>query len=104
MKAIEKFLKVVANNEFVEGHEVLEEQWHLYKKCHDKENESKILKGLINASTALALATKGKSEGAAKVWLTFEKYRPLLQTTACENLPLYKEAETLLDAKKHLFM
>ena len=104
MQAIENFLKVVSNNEFVDGHEVLEELWHLYKKCSEKENEAKILKGLINASTSLALASKGKLEGAQRVWQTFEKYRPLLNTTSCENIHLYKEAEALLDAKKSLYM
>ncbi|MDD2383197.1 MAG: DUF309 domain-containing protein [Sulfurospirillaceae bacterium] len=104
MLAIENFLKVVSKNEFVEGHEVLEELWHLYKKCYEKENEGKILKGLINASTALALASKGKMDGAQRVWQTFEKYRPLLRTTPCKDLPLYQEAEALLDMKKRLFM
>jgi hypothetical protein len=104
MQAIENFLKVVSNNEFVEGHEVLEAPWHRYKKCPEKENEAKILKGLINASTALALAMQGKKEGAQRVWQTFEKYRPLLNTTTCKNIGLYKEAEALLDAKKCLYM
>ena len=73
MKAIEEFLKVVENEEFVEGHEVLETQWHLLKKIPEMEDEAKILKGLINASTALALACKGKVQGALQVWQTYEQ-------------------------------
>jgi hypothetical protein len=43
-------------------------------------------------------------DGAQRVWQTFEKYRPLLRTTPCKDLPLYQEAEALLDMKKRLFM
>lgn len=32
MNAIESFLMVVANNQFVDGHEVLEEEWKRLKK------------------------------------------------------------------------
>lgn len=104
MQAIEDFLNLVANNAFVQGHEVLEELWKEYKKTPGKEDEGKILKGLINASTALALAVKGKSEGAHRVWQTFEKYRPLLRTTPCEALEHYLKAEQLLESKKSLYM
>lgn len=104
MKAIEHFLDVVEKDEFVEGHEVLETDWHRLKKLPEYENEAKILKGLINASTALALACKGKKEGAKQVWQTYEKYAPLIDTTPSTYTELYKEAQALLLRKYALYM
>ncbi len=104
MESIDIFLKVVENDEFVEGHEVLEESWKELKKNPDTLDESKILKGLINGSTAIALKLRGKDKGAQTVWTTFEKYRPLIKATKCKNTEKYKEAEKLLDRKKKLYM
>ena len=102
MKAIEQFLEVVEREEFVEGHEVLEVQWHLLKKSSGFEDEAKILKGLINASTALALACKGKMDGALQVWQTYEKYAPLIASPPCEDRHLYEQAQALLQQKYDL--
>ncbi len=104
MEAIKHFLDVVENDEFVEGHEVLESDWHRLKKLPEYENEAKILKGLINASTALALACKGKKEGANQVWKTYEKYAPLIDTTPSLHTNLYKEAQKLLLHKYAIYM
>ena len=104
MKNIDKFLKVVANNEFVEGHEVLEDDWRELKKSQETLDESKILKGLINGSTALALKNLGKEKGAKTVWATFEKYRPLIHSKICDDSAKYKQAEQLLDEKYKLYM
>ncbi|ACZ11290.1 DUF309 domain-containing protein [Sulfurospirillum deleyianum] len=104
MKAIEHFLEVVSKDEFVEGHEVLEEEWKRLKHTPMFENEAKILKGLINASTALALACKGKKEGAIRVWQTYEKYAPLIQITPSESQALYQKAQKLLAQKYTLYM
>lgn len=104
MHVLEEFLNVLRRDEFVEGHEILEEEWHRLKKLPDYENEAKILKGLINASTALALARKGKNEGAVRVWQTFEKYAPLIDTVDSTLTPLYKEATKLLYEKHFRYM
>lgn len=101
LEAMEDFLNVVANNLFVEGHEVLEEEWKRLKTKPEYDNEAKILKGLINASTALALACKGKKEGALRVWQTYEKYAPLIEHTASPYTPLYQKAKTLLKRNTH---
>lgn len=104
MLAIEHFLEVVENDEFVEGHEVLEEDWHRLKKLSEYTDEAKILKGLINASTALALACKGKKEGAVRVWQTYEKYAPLIECTPSSHTAMYREAQALLLRKYALYM
>lgn len=104
MTAIEHFIEVVSRDQFVEGHEVLETEWHRLKKIPEQEDEAKILKGLINASTALALACKGKVEGAQRVWQTYEKYAPLIQETHSLMKPRYEEAKKLLLSKKAFYM
>lgn len=104
MEAIKEFLNVVGNNEFVEGHEVLETEWHRLKKIPELSDEAKILKGLINASTSLALACKGKKEGALRVWQTYEKYAPLIDVTPSICTAYYKEAQELLLRKYALYM
>lgn len=99
MEVLNLFLKVVEAEDFVEGHEVLEEMWREWKKDPLKKEESFILKGLINGSTALALKRLGRESSALQVWETFEKYRPLIHTLSSIHTPLYKKAESLLDTK-----
>ncbi len=96
MKELNEFLHVVGINDFVEGHEVLEVPWKKYKKIPELKEESLILKGLINGSTALALKVKGKDEPAIRVWATFLKYLPLIETIKTEHTFLYKKARDLL--------
>ena len=96
MKEFKEFLNAVQNNEFVKGHEILEELWKEYKKIESLKDEAYILKGLINASTALALKVKEKDDGAKRVWATFLKYSPLIDKINSKNLPFYKESKELL--------
>jgi len=99
MKELQKFLQVVNNNEFVEGHEVLEIKWKEWKNIPAKREESFILKGLINGSTALALKVMKRDEPALRVWGTFLKYAPLIDDVDSSFTSLYKEAQTLLYQK-----
>jgi hypothetical protein len=103
MKDLEKFMQVVTNNEFVEGHEVIEDQWKIWKKIPELKEESLILKGLINGSTALALKVKGRDDPANRVWKTFEKYSPLIDSVDSQFTPMYKKARELLHQKYELF-
>jgi len=99
MKELNEFLNIININDFVEGHEVLEIPWKKYKKESALKEESYILKGLINGSTALALKVKGKHEPSLRVWSTFLKYSPLIETVDSETTPLYKKAQKLLHVK-----
>ena len=101
IEALHQFITLVKNDDFVEGHEILETDWRKLKKISGKENEANILKGLINGSTALALSRLGKEVGAKLVWDTFEKYAPLIDTTPSEATSLFYEAKALL-YEKHL--
>ena len=104
LNSIDTFMEALKKEEFVEGHEVLEDEWRKLKSNPETLEESKILKGLINGSTALALKNLGKEKGAYTVWATFEKYRPLIKSEICKNSEKYKNAEKLLDEKYNLYM
>ena len=104
MKDIKKFLEAIRKEEFVEGHEVLEDRWRELKKNPETLDESKILKGLINGSTALALKIMGKETGAKTVWSTFEKYRSLIKSQSYANSKYYQKAEKALDDKYKQYM
>ncbi len=99
MKDIEKFIKALQDEDFVEGHEVLEERWKELKNSPQTLDESKFLKGLINGSTAIALKLRGKEDGAKRVWQTYTKYKPLIDDIKSEDLKLYKEAIDLLEER-----
>ena len=99
MKDLDVFMDVIAQEDFVEGHECLEERWREWKNDPEKREESFILKGLINGATALALERLGRSGPAQQVWGTFEKYRPLIRTIESPYSKRYEAAETLLDQK-----
>ncbi len=94
--AIDRFIFAVENGYFVEAHELLEDDWNLYKKQGQKE-KALVLKGLINGATALALYyVKKRPEGYRKVWPAFLKYIPLLDEVEFENKDKFYEAKNLL--------
>ncbi len=104
MRELKEFLQIVQNNDFVEGHEVLENKWKEWKKNPAQRDESFILKGLINGSTALALKVRKKDLPSIRVWNTLLKYSPLIDKIDSKYTPLYKEARGLLHVKyKELF-
>lgn len=99
MKDLEKFLHVVKEEDFVEGHEVIEDRWREWKNIPELREESFILKGLINGSTALALKRMGRDKPANMVWDTYLKYEPLIDTIQSKDTKLYKKARELLHVK-----
>ena len=52
--AIDRFIFAIENGYFVEAHELLEDDWNMYKK-QGQTKKALMLKGLINGATALAL-------------------------------------------------
>lgn len=99
MEKLNLFIKTVNDNNFIEGHEVLEDTWKEWKKIETLKEESLILKGLINGSTALALKVKNRDDGAKRVWKTFLKYSPLIEQIDSKYKSEYKKAEKLLYEK-----
>jgi hypothetical protein len=94
--AIDRFIFAIENGYFVEAHELLEDDWNLYKKQGQKE-KALVLKGLINGATALALYfIKKRPLSYEKVWPAFLKYIPLLDEIELENKEKFYEAKEIL--------
>ena len=95
--AIDRFIFAIENGYFVEAHELLEDDWNMYKK-QGEINKALVLKGLINGATALALYhIKKKEEGYKKVWPVFNKYIPLLDTVELSNKEKFYKAKEILN-------
>lgn len=100
--AIDRFIYAIENGYYVEAHELLEDDWKIYKK-EGKREKALVLKGLINGATALALFhIKKKPEGHLKVWPAFEKYLPLLDKVELENKDRFYLAKKILIEKNNL--
>lgn len=94
--AIKRFIYALEEGLYVEAHELLEEDWKVYKKNEEKD-KAKALKGLINGATALALYfIKNRPEGYKKVWPVFEKYKDLLELMEKEEINNFYKARDLL--------
>lgn len=94
--AIDRFIFAIENGYFVEAHELLEDDWNLYKKQGQKK-KALVLKALINGATALALYfIKRKPEGYKKVWPVLFKYIDFLDEIELENKDKFYKAKELL--------
>ncbi len=102
MLLIDEFIEDIKSERFVKAHEVLETSWKELKKTNKE--EANLQKGLINATTAIALKLKGKEEGAYRVWETYLKYKPLINTTKSNLSEKYKIAEKILKKKYDKYM
>ena len=97
--AIDLFIQAIQKNEFVQAHELLEDDWKLYKKKEMKKH-AKALQGLINGATALALLhIKKRPHAYVKVWKVFEKYKVLLDEIELENMDRFILAKQILEQK-----
>ena len=99
---IDLFIQAIEKNEFVQAHELLEEDWKTYKK-RDMKRHAKALQGLINGATALALLhIKKRPHAYIKVWKVFEKYKILLDQIELENIDKFIEAKEILEQKNKI--
>ena len=93
---IDEFIALILNKQFVEAHEVLEHDWKELKKAGEKD-KAKFIQGLINGTTAVALFYKGRESAFIKVWATFQKYKPLIDTIELDSKEKYIEAIDILE-------
>jgi len=75
-KYLDEFIKCLEEKRFYDAHESIEKIWFpkRFKNC----NETKLLKGFINAAVSFELHKKGREDSSKKVWKNYLKYRPLL--------------------------
>mgnify|MGYP002398687174 CR=1 FL=1 len=93
---------MVYNNQFVEAHEVLEEDWKELKKTGLKE-EAKFLQALINGATSIALWVKKRPEPSARVWDFFQRNKHLISTIEASETQKYIFVIKLLEFKYKSF-
>jgi len=93
---IDEFIFLILNKQFVEAHEVLEHDWKELKKAGEKD-KAKFIQGLINGTTAIALFYKGREDAFLRVWSTFQKYKPLINTIELDEKEKYLEAINILE-------
>ena len=98
MYKIDQFIDMINNHDFVEAHEVLEEDWKNLKKAGDKQT-AKFLQGLINGTTSIALFVKGRPDAGHRVWSTFLKYKDLVDEVEVGDKTRYKKSIELLFEK-----
>lgn len=76
-KALKEFANSLKKGDFYEAHDVLEAIWFPIR--FQESGETKLLKGLINASVSFELYKQGKVEPSERVWKTYLKYRDLIE-------------------------
>jgi len=90
--ALKKYIALLAEEEYFEAHEILEEAWHPLRKAdHPLKN---LLKGLINGAVAfehLKRNRKDAQSNARKVMASFERYKHL-STQEIEYALLFEKA------------
>jgi len=72
----DEFKKRLDEHRFYDAHESLEEIW--FPKRFEDCDETRLIKGFINAAVSCELAKKGRYESSEKVWKTYLKYKPLV--------------------------
>lgn len=87
--AHQEFIDLLYKDHFFEAHEVLERIWFPIRKSgHPEKN---ILRGIINASVSFELIKRGRPDAAKRVWQTYLKYRPMIESCTSANRPYYEE-------------
>ncbi len=73
---INEFKTYLREERFYEAHEALEALW--FPQRFEASNETKLLKGFINAAVSFELLKRGRIKQSKKVWSNYLKYRQLL--------------------------
>ena len=81
---IQLYKQYLQENAFYDAHEALEELW--FPERFSQSNDTKLLKGFINAAVSFELQKRGRHEQSKKVWKNYLKYRNLLFQAKKENL------------------
>lgn len=96
--AFDAFVKSLDENRFYDAHEDLEHIW--FPRRFEESEEVKLWKGFINAAVYFELIKKGRGATSGKVWESYLKYKPLLQTLHSEHNELYAKIVDIIESKK----
>ncbi len=72
---LDEFLLCLDEYRFYDAHEALEHLW--FPRRFDEDDETKLLKGYINAAVSFELIQRGRKESAKKVYNIYLKYKHL---------------------------
>ena len=86
-EACEDFILSIRESRYYDAHEDLEHVWH--PRRFEEEDEVKLWKGFINAAVCFELIKRGRYEASLRVWQTYLKYKPFLDTCVAPNKELY---------------
>lgn len=99
MSDIDKFILAIKNEEFIQAHELLENQWKEYKKQGLK-TKAKYIQALINGATALALyKIKNRPQAYIRVWSVFTRNKDLILDIELDEKEKFIEASKILEQK-----
>jgi predicted metal-dependent hydrolase len=96
---IDGFIKLVEEADYVEAHEVMEDDWRDLKK-QGRKAEAKYLQALINGATALALFyIKKRPEPGERVWQVYLRNKYLFDELELFEKEKYFYVQTLLEER-----
>jgi predicted metal-dependent hydrolase len=96
---IDGFIKLVEEADYVEAHEVMEDNWRDLKK-QGRKAEAKYLQALINGATALALFyIKKRPEPGERVWQVYLRNKYLFDELELFEKEKYFYVQTLLEER-----
>jgi len=98
-KHLNEFIKCLDEKRFYDAHESIEILW--FPKRFENCNETKLLKGFINAAVSFELQRKGRIDSSKKVWKNYLKYRPLLYKIDSKHLNNYHRIARHIEYIKH---
>lgn len=97
-EACEAFVLSIQEGRYYDAHEDLEQIWYLRR--FEDNDEIRLWKGFINAAVSFELIARGRPNPSGVAWVTYLKYRPLLETLITPHKELYVKITTLIE-KKH---
>lgn len=86
-KHLDEFVLCIDKQRYYDAHDILEKLW--YPRRFDKDDETLLLKGFINAAVSLELIKRGRIEAGKRVWSNYLKYKPLLHKISSPYLNQY---------------
>jgi len=93
------FVKALEHEKYREAVQLYIARW---QKLDKADKERKLYQGFINAAAALDMLSRGNYRIAAKLWQTYEKYRPMI-SEAKEHRALLEKADDVLLAQKRAY-
>ena len=92
---LDRFVDYLNEERFYDAHEALEEVW--FPRRFEKDQETLLLKGFINAAVSFELTKRGRPNPATRAWQNYEKYRPLVDVFTSINTNYYRTLSQQLE-------